>query len=443
MGGEWLPQGDSILIRRIIEDNPWTSLYFPSWTIVDASGPLLEDRQAWREIESYGHADDIYMPVDSRSVQLETTRNAARALYQSSRESESAQTTLLVPDLEGNSSLFRFSKDRKTVAFVNESLTRPQEIYVRDANAILRKVSSLNGAVAQRAMPEFGQVEWTSGDGVKVRGWLLRPRSPRHEGRLPLIVYVHGGPATVFDQTFAGNFETWPYPLEVYPAYGYAVFVPNYRGSVSFGRLFQSPSALDREPVQDVVTGVQHLIDVGIADPQRLGLVGHSHGAWLGPLIMTRAKIFRVGSFAAGWSNYLTLYDLMDDNLNREFNDPLIGASPYESPQRYLELSPELHLRDVHTATLFEAGALDSALTMMAYPKAARRAGMPAEFVVYPRAAHNLTRPRLMRESAERNLDWFRFWMSGKIDPSPRKQGQYSRWQQLVSHELEERMASK
>ena len=85
----------------------------------------------------------------------------------------------------------------------------------------------------------------------------------------------------------------------------------------------------------------------------------------------------------------------------------------------------------VATATLFEAGAYTAAIHMLGFPKAARRAGMPTEFVIYPKSQHNLAVPHLQQESARRNLDWFEFWLAGRERPRPGAAARYERWRAL------------
>jgi dipeptidyl aminopeptidase/acylaminoacyl peptidase len=187
------------------------------------------------------------------------------------------------------------------------------------------------------------------------------------------------------------------------------VFMPNYRGTHSYGTEVASGS--DDEAIDDILTGVRALVDAGVADERRLGVSGHSHGALVGPLAMARAKNFRAASFAEGVANSVVAYELMSEDANREIHDPIVGSSLYEAPHRYLDESPDLHFKGLSTAALFEGGAYTAALYMLGFPKAASRAGMPTEFVIYPQTAHNIAMPSLQREAAERNLEWFRRWL--------------------------------
>jgi dipeptidyl aminopeptidase/acylaminoacyl peptidase len=328
----------------------------------------------------------------------------------------------------------RFRADLRAAAFVNESLTRPPELFVRSGNAAPRRLTDLNGEIARRVGYTAREVSWPGDDGVVAHGWLLEPADDaRRKGPWPMITHVHGGPGFAFPNAFAPYFEVWPYPLEVLAGQGFAIFIPNYRGTQSYGRAFASPKRLDGEPAGDIIAGVRKMIADGVADPARLGITGQSHGAWLGPVVMTREKVFRASSFAEGSSNGVLMYSLMPGDLNRQVHDVVtgLGKSFWDDPQPYLEGSPDMHFRGVRTASLWEAGAQSAAVMMFSYPKAARHFGAPTEFVVYPKTQHNPSLPAIQRESANRNLDWFAFWLNGEENPGEGKAAQYERWKKL------------
>jgi dipeptidyl aminopeptidase/acylaminoacyl peptidase len=426
-GGEWIRGEGRVLIRRVTEIDPWVSSSHPDWTVAKIFEELPRHAAAWRAIEVYPRGLG-FLPISASKILLENTMHGVHSLFV--LKPDGTERSELVAGLDGSSSLFQFSGQFSDVAFVNESLTQPPEIYVRLNGEPLRRVTDLNGEVARKVRHGACEVSWESADGVTVKGWLLEPPGTRPERGWPLITHVHGGPAFPFPDAFAPYFAYWPYPLEVYAAHGMAVFMPNYRGTHSYGRKIASPT--DKEPLDDVITGVQSLIASGVADATRLGISGHSHGAMLGPLVMARAKTFRASSFAEGVSNSVVMYELMSDDANREIHDPIVGASLYDSPQRYLDESPDLQFAGVSTASLFEAGSNTAAILMLGFPKAARRAGMPTEFIVYPQTGHNLAIPRLQREAAQRNLDWFNFWLNDREDPDPNpaQAQQYLRWRE-------------
>ncbi|WP_149196317.1 S9 family peptidase [Luteimonas suaedae] len=422
-GGEWSP-GGRLLLRRIRERDPWVSDSFPDWALVDPAP--LPPTQRWHPGEFYPSGLRVTV-ASERELLVESTFAGVRSLF--AVDPDGRRPADAVAGLDGSSELFRFSADRSIVAFVNQSLTRPPEIHVRTAAGV-RRLTAFNAAVAARVRFGAREVRWRGSDGVEIAGWLLEPpHDDRGRAPWPLVTHVHGGPSFPFPDAFAAYFAYWPHPLEALAERGIAVFVPNYGGSHSYG---MDVAARGGDlPLRDIATGVQALVDAGVADPARLGISGHSHGAYLGPLLMGRERIFRAASFAEGAASSVVMYELMNEYANREIHDAILGASLYEAPQRYLRDSPNLHFAGAATASLFEGGAYGTALFMLGFPKAARRAGMPAEFVIYPQTGHNLAAPQLQRESAERNLDWFDFWLNGREDPSPDKVARYARWRAL------------
>jgi dipeptidyl aminopeptidase/acylaminoacyl peptidase len=443
-GGEWVPNKGKILIRRVTETDLWVSPNFPEWCVEDVASPVRDASLSWHPAETNG-VDGIdgmaFIPIDDSTIMVTEVIKGVQSLYV--WDSNGTKRSKLLASVDGSSSLFAFSADRSRMAFVNESLTRPQEIYLKiGANDAIQKLSNLNSEIAakMKVTSVSREVTWASTDGTTVSGWLVEPADLSHKGPWPLVTMVHGGPGYAFPNAFAPYFYAyggiWPYPFDVFAAHGIAVFFPNYRGTATYGRAFQSPTKSDGEPVEDVVTGVRYLIHAGIADPARLGITGQSHGAWLGSVVMTRDKIFRASSFAEGTANAVVMYEVMDGQLNREVHDVEEGGSLYDSPQRYLDLSPDLHFKGIWTANMFEGGAFSSALDMLGFDKASRRLGLPTEMIVYPKTFHNVQIPRLQRESAERNLDWFRFWLKSEEDPDPSKAEQYKRWRELRDLQL-------
>ncbi len=434
-GGEWVPGEDKVFVRRTTERDAWMSS--TEWSLFNLStDKVLENENInWQETEIYARdGEPAFLPATENSVYSNKTVHARQFLYKITKSG--LKSADILQDVQGSVSFVRFSSDFRKAAFVNESLTRPPEIYIWRRVGGVKKLTRLNKEIDVKRLPTAREVTWKSEDGATVQGWLLEPVGGKSDNKpWPLVTFVHGGPALAMPDEFAfyykANGGIWPYPLEVYAVNGMAVFIPNYRGTKTFGDEFAHPAVIDGEPVDDIVSGIEHLIGEGIGDPDRLAISGHSHGAWLASLVMTRAKLFRVGSFAEGTPNQIANYSLMPDWLNRNVHDINWGVSLYDDPQRYIDVSPELHFKGLDAAVLFEAGSKSLAINMMGSPKAARRAGMPVEFVVYPKTGHNIRLPRLKKESAERNIDWLRFWLLSEEDPTPAKAMQYERWRKL------------
>ncbi len=420
-GGEWIPGEARLLARRVVERDPWTSESQPEWAIVPTTGPA--DDTGWHSAELYP-SELRFFPRSGAGLLVENTVRGEHGLFELSPDG--LRPSSLAGERGGTNRLFSFSADFRRAAFVRESLVSPPEIHLSDHGRI-RQISDLNGAIAPRIDFRAREVRWRGRDGVEIAGWLLEPRAGA--GPRPLVTHVHGGPAFPYPNAFAPYFDYWPYPFELLTGRGYAVFFPNYRGTHTYGR--QVAEASGSDAVDDILSGIEQLIAEGIADPGRLALTGHSHGALVGPMAMAQSRRVRAASFAEGVSNSVVMYELMSGEANREIHDRVIGASLYDEPQRYLAESPGLRLRGVSTAALWEGGAYTAALYMLGYAKAAERFGLPSEFIVYPDTGHNIALPHLQREAAVRNLDWLAFWLSGDEDPDPAKAAQYVRWRGL------------
>ena len=420
LGGEWLSSPDRLFVRRINYTDPWVSSRFPDWALVGLDGVASR----WTPMESYGAR---VTTRGSDRILVEDTRRGIRGLAE--LRAEGTKPSEIGAGLIGSNSSLSFSGDLQTAAFVHQNLSQPPEIFVWNGRSQeSRLLTRENAAIADHVMPGYREVSWNGRDGVRVAGWLLEPPAGTGNRPWPLVTFVHGGPGYAFSDEFAPYFSVWPYPLEVMALDGIAVFVPNYRGTQSYGLAVASPATQDGAPADDIAAGIEQLIASGIADPKRLGMAGQSHGGWLGPIAMTRLKDVRASSFAEGISNMVVAYELMPGKLNRGVHDVKQLASLYEDPQDYLKQSPSLHFDALTSANLFEGGAQSGGFFALSFAKASERRRLPTETVIYPNSGHNLVAPALMRESAERNLDWFRFWLMGYEDPAPEKAAQYERW---------------
>jgi dipeptidyl aminopeptidase/acylaminoacyl peptidase len=382
----------------------------------------------WQSSEVYSPR---FFPVDAKTILVEDTVRGERGLFE--WRHKSTERSRFGRYRPGSHTLFSFSSDRGRAAFVHSSFSTPPEVYIQSSDTSGRpeRVSNVNQNVPA---PRFfaREITWKSRDQTTASGWLFEPLTPKPSNGWPVLTYVHGGPVLVVENEFAQTFGCcWPYPLEVLPSHGIAVFVPNYRGTGSFGASFRSPATLDGAPVDDIVSGIETLELDGIVDAERVAIAGHSHGAWLAALVLTREKNFRAASLAEGMSNLSASYALARGLLNREVHDQKMNGSLYDAPEKYNELSPDLHFSGVLSANLFEGGAFSQAINMLAYTKASRREGLPTETVVYPRTGHSILVPSLRKEAAERNLEWFTFWLQGQVSPDEGKHGQFARWRSM------------
>jgi dipeptidyl aminopeptidase/acylaminoacyl peptidase len=376
----------------------------------------------------------LYVPKvawpDRDRMLLENTSRGSRQLFWLSLV-DGALTP--VGSHHGSESRFSFSRDGKTMAFVRGSTSDAPEVYIAHAPfTSASRLTSLNTPLSDAQLPRFERVHWKSTDGTEVEGWLGKPAGFRPDRKYPLLVIVHGGPGVAVPDDFDMYME-WPYPYRLAALRGYLVLLPNYRGTGSYSAAFSDPHDLAGEPVDDIVTGIEYLIERGFVDSDKVGLAGHSHGGWLGPQVLTtHPKLFRAGSFAEGGLDMISAYGQMPGWLNLGVHDYYYGGSPYGALSRYIALSPIFHVTGLNTPTLLEFGDQSLAPQGLEFQTALWRCGVPSELIIYPKTGHNMSRPAQEAESMARNLDWFDYWMLGKRNASEDKNEQYHRWEQIV-----------
>ena len=355
------------------------------------------------------HAHGLHWDRSDR-ILVERTERAHRGLWE-----------LSVPDgalepiraFEGRHSDFDFSADGDRAAWVQQRVGTPPEVYAGDPfQGQAEPVTRFNEAQAELSLPEAREVGWTSEDGTDVSGWLLEPNGADASDPAPLVVFLAGGPTFVVSDAYRPYPRgTWPMPLTLLAHRGYAVLVVHYRGTGSFGPDFRHV-AVGEEDVADIHTGIAEVGHRPEIDGERLGILGHSHGAWIGPLAAGGGPAFQAASFAEGTANFLGNYSAMPGFLNVGLHEEALGASPWEDLDAYLELSPDLQAPLIErTPTLLEAGEEAAALQAHMLGKAFWRHDTPHQVVIYPETGHNIREPQVMVESMERTLEWFESWL--------------------------------
>jgi dipeptidyl aminopeptidase/acylaminoacyl peptidase len=378
---------------------------------------------------------ELYAPrlrwLRENELLLENTQNANRQLFAVSTTDGAIRPAGKSGGYESN---FSFSSNGQELVFVRQSFHDAPELYFSASNSVSpQKLTALNSALsAETANLTWESLHWQSSDGTQVQGWLIKPPDFDASRKYPLLVFVHGGPVAVNADNFS-LYSAWPYPFRAFAARGYLVFLPNYRGTGSFGKAFRQPSDIAEIPAGDILSGIAEIECKGFVDTERVGIMGQSHGGWLGPYVMTKSKSFRAASFAEGSAELFSTYGHMPGWLNLNVHEFYYGASPYADPQRYVALSPAFHLAGLQTATLLEYGEQSLAVEGIEFQTALWRAGVPNELVVYPKTGHNIASPVLQLESMNRNLDWFDYWLLGKRNPAPEKQSEYERWEHMAA----------
>ena len=246
-------------------------------------------------------------------------------------------------------------------------------------------------------------VDWTS-DGHAVQGWLLLPETPRPGSRLAMITEVHGGPAAANRPHFVGQ-GTERHFLDA----GYAVFLPNPRGSFGQGEAFTQANVKDfgYGDLRDILAGVDAAERAAPIDDHRLGLTGWSYGGYMTMFAVTQTNRFAAAVAGAGIANWQSYYG---ENGIDAWMIPYFGASVYADPAVYARSSPMTFIRQVRTPTLAVVGENDiecPAPQTMEFWHALNDLGIPTSSVVYAGEGHRMRDPHHLADLQQRALAWF------------------------------------
>jgi dipeptidyl aminopeptidase/acylaminoacyl peptidase len=312
--------------------------------------------------------------------------------------------------LQYNTSL---SRDGRTVAFREVSARDMGDLVVMDvATKKTRKLTSVNPELDQLALGELKPVSWKSFDGMEIWGLLLTP--PGHDGKskIPLLVYCHGGPIGgvtlgIFPQFMHVPGQIDPYPTEAFASAGFAVLFPMPRGGSGYGEAGHRMIINDwgGPDYKDIMAGVDHLIARGIADGDRLGVMGASYGGYMTNWIVTQTSRFKAATAGASIADLSDLYYLTDGgDLMAEYY-----KLPWENPEGYARSSPLTHAAKVTTPILISHGDRDPRVplaTAQKFFKALQAHGKTAEMDIYPRGGHVFYEPQQEKAVMTRNFDW-------------------------------------
>lgn len=294
------------------------------------------------------------------------------------------------------------------MAFTWQTTDEPWDVYVSPtADYSPAKVTDMHAGVPRPPMGRTELLTWTSTDGFEIEGLLTYPVGYEEGDRVPLILNVHGGPAGVYGQSFTGGPSI--YMLQTFAQQGFAILRPNPRGSTGYGKEFRYANFQDwgYGDFRDLMSGVDHVIEMGIADPDRLLLMGWSYGGYMTSWAVTQTDRFKAASMGAGLPNLISM------TMTTDIQDYLVGhmgVEFWDDYERYERHSAIYHIADVVTPTQVIHGAEDLRVPFtqgQEFYRALDRRGVPTEMIVYPRTPHGPREPKFLMDVTARILTWF------------------------------------
>jgi len=312
----------------------------------------------------------------------------------------------------GRRRIFGFTYDtaRSKVAYIATAQDQPTELFVADLDGHERQLShfnqDVNDAIAWSPSERF---TFTSVGDVEIEGWLVKPFGYEPGKKYPLVLYIHGGPHSAYNEGWFDEFQNLA-------GAGMWVLYTNPRGSSGYGAEFSNMirARWGDEDYMDLMKAVDIAAARPDVDPERLGVTGGSYGGFMTAWITTKTTRFKAAQTDRMISNWLSWYGASDAQSLTE--GEFLGT-PWQSWDMYVNTSPLKYADKVKTPTLlvqseedYRAPIVDAEQWFVALQKN----GVPAEFIRYPRSNHDLSRtgePWLLTDRLNRIRQWFGYWL--------------------------------
>jgi len=304
-----------------------------------------------------------------------------------------------------------FSRDGRTWAFQGEGIDTLDEVYRVDPGSDrAQAITHSTEQTAEWAVGSREVVEWTSQDGARIEGILLKPDGFDPAVEHPLLVIIHGGPSWL---SFPVHAYTYVYPVQQWLEKGAVILMPNYRGSAGYGEAFRSLNVrnLGVGDAWDVMSGVDHLVAQGFIDSERVGAMGWSQGGYISAFLTTTSDRFAAISVGAGISNWMTYYVNTDIH---PFTRHYLKGTPWSDPEIYAMTSPMTYINGASTPTLIQHGEFDRRVpTPNAYElyQGLQDVGVPVELVIYKGFGHGISKPKELLAAVWHNWQFFARWI--------------------------------
>ena len=313
-----------------------------------------------------------------------------------------------------------FTKDKESdkffIGYTNQEnpadyyYSEPENFNYRDKWI---RLTDSNPQVKDFLLGKYETIRWKSTDGKTIEGLLIKPVNYREDRKYPLIVQIHGGPSSAYINYFSA---WWTDYVHILATNDYVVFQPNYRGSSGYGEKFKKEIAGDyfRLSFDDIMSGVDYLIEREIVHPDSMGMTGWSAGGHLSNWTLVSTDRFKAISTGAGVANWISLYAQTDIQFWNEF---YFKGNPYENRERYIDLSPIKYIKNAKTPTLIHFGENDRRVPRPQGEElyiALTKLGVPTEFIVYPNTYHGITGMRYQMVKMQAEFNWFEKWIRGK-----------------------------
>lgn len=301
-----------------------------------------------------------------------------------------------------------------SLAFTFTSIGKPVELFTADGDGDgAKRLTGLNDAVAETYDIRPAEEVWVdTKDGRKVHMFVVKPHGFRKGKRYPLILNVHGGPQSQWQDSLRGDWQ-------VYPGAGYVVAFPNPTGSTGYGQDVTAAISGDwgGRVYEDVMEVADYLEAQPYVDPKRMGAMGWSYGGYMMNWLLGHTDRFQAIASMMGIYELDSFYGATEELW---FPEKDLGGPPWKNPEGYEKFSPSTYAEKFQTPTLIVTGELDYRVPYtqsLQLFSALRRRDVPARLVVFPNDGHWPNHVRSMPLYYAAHLDWFHRYLGGKKSP--------------------------
>ncbi len=394
---EWSPDGKWLTFLES-DEKQWGAYNMDHLTLVASDGNSAPTRV--KSVETLDRSVSApRFSDDGKSILFTVTDN--RSVYPARVNLASGNIEkLLAPPMVISS----WDTAGKSSIALSGGNTKYNEVYAID-NGALRQLTHHNDAlIAELNLGQTEEVGFKSKDGTDVYGLLTYPVGYVKGTKVPLLLRIHGGPNGQDQNSFSTE-------RQLFAANGYAVLALNYRGSSGRGQKFSRAIFADwgHYEVEDLLAGVDHVIKMGVADPERLGVGGWSYGGILTDYLIATDTRFKAATSGAGTAFTVSYYGT--DHYITQYDYEIGPPWNPKSWETYQKLSyPFLHADRIKTPTLFLGGEKDFNVPISGSEQmyqALRSLGIETQLVIYPNEFHGIQRPSYVRDRYERYLGWY------------------------------------
>ncbi len=320
------------------------------------------------------------------------------------------------------------SDDRKHLVLIGSDRNHDSELFGMKLGGEPERLTNCNPWLDDIRLAPQEVIKYSARDGLELEGMLIHPLDEEPGKRYPLILQVHGGP----EAHRRDGWLTWySSPGQMAAARGFAVFVVNYRGStgrgVEFSKMGQAGYA--EGEFNDLVDAVNHLVEMGLVDEDRVGVTGGSYGGYASAWCATAlSEHFAASVMGFGVSDLISKFGTTD--IPNEMYLVHAQSWPWERWQWYLEQSPIYHVQEAKTPILILHGEDDTrvhpsqSMELHRYLKTVGNA--PVRMVMYPDEKHGMSKAASRYDYSLRQIRWMEYYLMGPGGEMPPLEVDYS-----------------